>query len=59
MALSHGRRWWGCETRITLSPLNPEFDPIVLEPEDEGAFRVVAEFVGVLKPHPMGSRSVR
>ncbi|MEW6753371.1 MAG: type I restriction endonuclease [Candidatus Latescibacterota bacterium] len=35
-------------TRITLSPLNPEFDAIEVRPEDQDAFRVVAEFVGVL-----------
>jgi len=35
-------------TRITLSPLNPDYEPIELAPEDEEAFRVVAELVGNL-----------
>jgi type III restriction enzyme len=33
---------------ITLSPLNPDFKPIVLTPESEGDVRVVAEWIGVL-----------
>jgi SOS-response transcriptional repressor LexA len=36
-------------TRITLKPLNPKFQPIVIEGEEDGRFRVVAEFVEVLK----------
>ena len=36
-------------TRITLEPLNPDFDPIILEPEDEGDVSVVAELVGALR----------
>lgn len=35
-------------TRVTLSPLNPEFEPIVLAPESEGDVRVIAEWLGVL-----------
>ena len=35
-------------TRITLSSLNPDFEPIELTPEDEEAFRVVAELIGNL-----------
>lgn len=35
-------------TKITLEPLNPEFKPIILEPEDEGAIQVVAEYLGKL-----------
>jgi len=35
-------------TRITLRPRNPEFQPIILEPQDEGEVRVVAEFVQVV-----------
>jgi SOS-response transcriptional repressor LexA len=31
--------------RITLSPLNPEFEPIILEPRDESDFRVLAEYL--------------
>lgn len=35
-------------TRITLKPLNPEFNPIVLTPEDENEVRELAEFVEVV-----------
>ncbi|HET6204504.1 MAG TPA: HsdR family type I site-specific deoxyribonuclease [Planctomycetota bacterium] len=35
-------------TRITLKPLNPDFDPIVLAAADEGRLQVVAEVVEVL-----------
>lgn len=35
-------------TRIVLSPLNRDYQPIVLMPEQEEDFRVLAEFVGVL-----------
>jgi SOS-response transcriptional repressor LexA len=35
-------------TRITLKPLNPDFEPIVLTPESEGQVRVLAELVEVL-----------
>lgn len=35
--------------QITLEPLNPQYEPLVLTPKDEGDFRVVAEFVSVLK----------
>ncbi|OHE89214.1 MAG: hypothetical protein A3G75_01090 [Verrucomicrobia bacterium RIFCSPLOWO2_12_FULL_64_8] len=35
-------------TRITLKPLNPAFDPIVLEPQEEGQVRIIAEFVQVI-----------
>jgi type I restriction enzyme R subunit len=34
--------------RITLKPLNPDFEPITLTPEDEGQLKVVAELVEVL-----------
>lgn len=34
--------------RITLEPLNPEFEPIVLEPQEEGEVRVIAEVAAVL-----------
>ena len=37
-------------TKITLEPLNPEFDPIVPTAADEDDVRVLAEFVTVL-PH--------
>jgi len=30
-----------------LKPINSDFEPIVLTPEDEGSVRVVAEFVDV------------
>lgn len=36
-------------TRITLKPLNPDFEPIVLTPESEDSVRVVAEFLGLLQ----------
>jgi SOS-response transcriptional repressor LexA len=35
-------------TRITLKPRNPAFDPIVLEPEEEGQVRILADFVATL-----------
>jgi type I restriction enzyme, R subunit len=35
-------------TKITLTPENPAFQPIVLTPEDEDDVKVVAEFVGAL-----------
>ena len=31
--------------KIILKPLNPDYEPIVLEPEQEGDVRVVAELV--------------
>ena len=36
------------QTRITLSPLNPNFAPIVLTGTEEGEVQVVAEVVDVL-----------
>ena len=33
---------------VTLKPLNPQYEPIVLTVEDEGAVQVIAECVGVL-----------
>ncbi|CAN5786330.1 hypothetical protein BH18ACI4_BH18ACI4_15550 [soil metagenome] len=36
--------------KITLKPVNPEFEPIVLTGADEGQLQVVAEFVEVLGP---------
>jgi type III restriction enzyme len=41
--------------RIVLSPLNKEFSPIVIPAEEADHFRVVAEFLAVLRPHPPGS----
>jgi phage repressor protein C with HTH and peptisase S24 domain len=35
-------------TRITLSPLNPEYQPIVLTSESEDDVQIVAEFSGIL-----------
>ena len=35
-------------TKITLGPLNPDFEPIVLTGADEGSRQVVAEVVEVL-----------
>lgn len=34
--------------RITLKPLNPDFEPIVLEGKDKGELQVIAEFVEML-----------
>jgi type I restriction enzyme R subunit len=39
--------------RVTLEPVNPEFEPIVLTPADEGQVQVVAELVEVLRPGQM------
>ena len=39
-------------TKITLSPLNADFEPIVLTGTDEGSLQVVAEVVEVLGVHP-------
>lgn len=33
---------------VRLLPLNPEFEPIILRPEDETEFRIVGECLGVL-----------
>ena len=35
-------------TKITLNPVNPDFEPIVLTGADEGSLQVVAEVVEVL-----------
>jgi type III restriction enzyme len=37
---------------ITLKPLNPKYDPIVLTPTDEGDVRVLAEFIEVVGAAP-------
>ena len=34
--------------KITLEPLNSEFQPIILEPENEGAINLIAEYLGTL-----------
>lgn len=34
--------------KITLKPLNPNFEPIVLTGKDEGELQVIAELVEVL-----------
>ena len=39
-------------TRITLNPVNPDFDSIVLIPEEEGNLQVIAELVEVLSGSP-------
>ena len=41
-----GDSW--CHERITLEPLNPDFNPIVMTDAEEGSVQVVAEFVEVL-----------
>ena len=38
--------------RIELQPLNPDYAPIVIERADEGALRVVGEFIAVIQPKP-------
>jgi SAM-dependent methyltransferase len=38
--------------RIRLEPLNPEFQPIIVDAAEEGALRVVGEFVGVIAAKP-------
>jgi Predicted helicase len=41
--------------RITLKPLNPDFEPIVFTGDDEGVLQVVAEFLEVLTTPPIDS----
>lgn len=41
---------------ITLKPINPEFEPIVLASADEGEVAVVAELVEVLAAMPADGR---
>ena len=36
-------------TRIILSPINPDYSPIILSAEQDDAFRVVAEFLEVVR----------
>ena len=43
-------------TEITLKPINPEFEPIVLASADEGEVAVVAELVEVLAAMPADGR---
>jgi SOS-response transcriptional repressor LexA len=43
---SDGDSWR--HSQITLKPVNPEFEPIVLQAADEGQLQVVAEVVEVL-----------
>lgn len=45
--VSDGDGGWS-HTKITLSPVNPEFKPIELTAESEDEVAVIAEFVGVL-----------
>jgi len=40
--------------RITLEPVNREFDPIIITSADEGELQVVAELVEVLSPEVFG-----
>lgn len=35
-------------TKIELRPLNPDYEPIVLTPDDIDSFRIVGEFIGIL-----------
>jgi SOS-response transcriptional repressor LexA len=39
-------------TKIALKLLNPDFEPIVLTPKDEGDVRVIAEVATVLSSSP-------
>ena len=43
---SQGDLWQ--HTKITLKPVNPDFDPIILTDTDEGTLQVIAEFLEVL-----------
>ena len=43
-------------TEITLKPINPEFEPIVLTHADEGEVAVVAELVEVVGVMPSEGR---
>jgi type III restriction enzyme len=36
-------------TKVTLSPTNPEYSPIILSGDDAGAVEIVAEFLSVLR----------
>ncbi len=38
--------------KITLKPVNPDFEPILLDGADEGQVRVIAELLDVLGTHP-------
>jgi len=38
-----------CHETITLEPLNPDFEPIVLTGADEGELQVIAELVEVVE----------
>ena len=44
--VTHGDSWR--HARITLKPVNPDFQPIVLTDAEEGELQVVAELVEVL-----------
>lgn len=49
---SKGDSWR--HTRITLKPVNPEFEPIVLTGADEDELEVIAELIDVLGPEDTG-----
>jgi SOS-response transcriptional repressor LexA len=34
--------------KVVLSPLNPDYKPIVIPPESADDFRIIAEFIAVL-----------
>ena len=44
--VADGDSW--IQTMVSLNPINPDFQPIVLTSTDEGQFRVIAEVVDVL-----------
>lgn len=45
---SHSAEGEWRHTKITLEPLNSEFQPVILEPEDEGAIQIIAEYMFTL-----------
>ncbi|MEA3412575.1 MAG: S24 family peptidase [Pseudomonadota bacterium] len=42
--------------RITLKPINPDYEPLVLTGEDEGELQVIAELVEVLADESLGAK---
>ena len=46
--VSDGNGGWK-HTKITLSPVNPDFKPIELTAETEDEVNVIAEFIAVLR----------
>ena len=44
--------------KVTLEPVNPDFEPIVLAGADEGEFQVIAELVEVLERKALSAETV-